>query len=166
METLIYNPLEEYNGKYKEAHFEKTADFFENLTRKSGVDIEENRETVRVYNECKENLNAFLKKLNRWRFLRVIMCITVVLIPLVIFKITPKIKSIREEIENVDNRSETLLAKANEQMLPLNRLFTDQDALNIIEDIVPLLSFEKCFSVKQEADMKINYDFSEFNEDE
>ena len=94
------------------------------------------------------------------------MCITVLLIPLVILKITPKIKGLRIEIEEADKRTEELLMEASGQMLPLNRLFSDRDALKIIEATIPLISFDNCFSVKQEEDMKINYDFSEYNEDE
>ena len=94
------------------------------------------------------------------------LCITLILIPLVILKTTPKIKSLRTEIEEADQRAEELFAEANEQMLPLNKLFTNRDALNIIESTIPLISFDDRFSVKQEVDMKINYDFSEFNADE
>ena len=166
MNTVIYNPLEEFDKKYKDTHCENTNKFFDNLVQQSGIDIEQNRETVRLYNEYKENLFNLKKKLNWWRFLRVIMCITLLLIPLVILKTTPKIKDLRTKIEEADKRAEELLAEANNQMLPLNKLFTDRDALNIIESTIPLISFDKCFSVKQEADMKINYDFSEYNEDE
>ena len=166
MNTVIYNPLEEFDKKYKDTHSENTNKFFDNLVQQSGIDIEQNRETVRLYNEYKENLLNLKKKLNWWRFLRVIMCITLLLIPLVILKTTPKIKDLRTKIEEADKRAEELLAEANNQMLPLNKLFTDRDALNIIESTIPLISFDKCFSVKQEADMKINYDFSEYNEDE
>ena len=164
MDSVIYNPLEEFQNKYKDLHFEKTNTFFENLAQQSGVDIAGNRETVRLYDEYKEHLSKLKKKLNWWRFFKVLMCITIVLIPLVIFKVTPKIKGFRAEIEEADKRADELLGKAYEQMLPLNNLFTDRDALNIIESVIPLLSFDKCFSVKQEVDMKINYDFVENNE--
>jgi len=166
MNAVIYNPLEEFETKHKDAHAKRTTEFFEDLVRESRIDIEQNRKTVKLYHEYKENLIKLKKKLNRWRFLRVLMCITLVLIPLVILKTTPKIKGIKEEITHADQKAEELLKEANEQMLPLNRLFTDRDALNIIESIVPLMSFEPCFSAKQEADMKINYDFAECNDDE
>ena len=166
MNSMIYNPLEEFENKYKALHMEKSNAFFEKLVKESRIDIEQNRETVRRYNEFKENLVKLKKKLNWLRFLRVIMCITIVLIPLVILKTTPKIKELRREIEEADKRVEELLAEANHQMLPLNTLFTDRDALDIIESTIPLLSFDKYFSVKQENDMKINYDFDQDGEEE
>lgn len=166
MNSVIYNPLEEYESKFKNLHSENTNNFFEKLVQQSGIDIEKNRETVRLYNEYKENLAKLKKKLNRLRFFRVLMCITVLLIPLVVLKTTPKIRELRAKIEEADKRADELLAEANNQMLSLNKLFTDRDALNIIESTIPMISFDSCFSVKQEADMKINYDFSEYNEDE
>jgi len=134
--------------------------------QRSGVNVEQNRETVRLYNEYKENLTKLTRKYNWLRFFRVLMCLTVILIPLVILKMTPKIRALRTEITEADRRADELLAEAEKQMLPLNRLFTDRDALRLIETTMPLLSFEECFSAKQEADMRINYDFSEGKDDE
>ncbi len=166
MNSVIYNPLEEYESKFKEAHTQHAEKFFEELVRQSGVDIAQNRETVKRYNEYKENVAQLRKKYNRLRFWRVLMCITLVLIPVVIMKTTPKIQALRAEIEEGDKKSEELLAQANNQMLPLNQLFTDKDALTIIESTLPLLTFADCFSAKQEEDMKINYDFAESNDDQ
>lgn len=166
MNAVIYDPLEEFDSKLRNAHCDKANQFFEELVQQSGVDIEQNRQTVRLYNEYKENLKKLTRKLNWLRFFRVLMCITLVLIPLVILKMTPKIRSLRTEIAEADRRADEKLAEAEKQMLPLNKLFTDRDALNLIEATIPLLTFEKCFSAKQEADMKINYDFTEHKEDE
>lgn len=159
MQSVIYDPLEEFDKKHRAFHAENANKFFEELVRKSGVDIEKNRETVRQYNDLKENLAKLRKKLNWLRFLRVILCITIVLIPLVILKTTPKIKALKQEIEEADKRAEELLAEANNQMLPLNSLFTSRDCLTLVESTLPLLSFDSCFTMEQEADMKINYDF-------
>ncbi len=166
MNEMIYNPLEEFEGKYKEAHFQNTNEYFENLVRQSGIDIEKNRETVRLYNEHSSDLSILKKKLKRLRVFRVIMCITVLLIPVVILKTTPEIKDIRSKIEEGDKLTDDLLAQANNQMLPLNRLFSVRDALQIIETTIPLISFDAHFPAEKEADMKINYDFYEYSENE
>lgn len=94
------------------------------------------------------------------------MCITIVLIPLVIRKATPKIKALKQEITEADKKAEELLALAQAQMRPLNQLFTEKDALRLIESVVPLLHFDDHLTVKQEVDMKLNYDFGEYNADE
>lgn len=166
MTTVIFNPLEEYDGKYRQLHGEKTNQFFDELVKKSGVDIEQNRKTVQLYDQYRENLAKLRKKLNWRRFWRVLACITLVLIPLVILKLTPRIRQLRTEIAEADQRVEQLLAEANNQMLPLNRLFTDRDALKIIEDTVPLMDFADCFSIEQEADMRLNYDFDGYDDNE
>lgn len=165
MDTVIYNPQKDYESKYRNAHIQNANNFFDTLVKQSGVDIEQNRKTVKQYNEYKENLKKLKKKLNKLRFFRVLMCITLVLIPVVIKKITPQIKELRTAIADSDKRASELLKEANVQMAPLNNLFTDRDCLGIIEQTLPMLSFEPCFSVKQETDMKINYDFAESGSD-
>ena len=101
--------MEEFDGKFKNLHLDNTKKYFEELVEQSGVNVEENRKTVKEYNELKDNLSKIKKKLNLWRFLRVLMIITLVLIPLVIIKITPKIRSLRSEIEQVDKKIQELL---------------------------------------------------------
>ena len=161
MDSMIYNPQEEYDSKFQSLHSDNTKKYFEELVRKSAVNIEENRKTVKEYNELKENLSKIKRKLNLWRFLRVIMCITIILIPLVILKITPKIKAMRGEIEQADKKIDELFALAHSQMAPLCSLFTDRDALNIIESTIPMLSFAPLLSVEQEKNIKTNFDFIE-----
>ena len=162
MNAVIYNPLEDYEKKLRNLHIEKTNRHLEDLVRQSGVDIEQNRKTVNLYNQYRENLVKMKKKLTWLKVLRVLMCITLVLIPLVILKTTPKIKSLKVEIEEADKKAEELLSEAYRQMQSLNNLFTDRDALLLIEEVMPLLSFDERLSVKQEADMMINYDFCRF----
>ena len=166
MNSVIYNPLEEYESKLKGLHLDKTNAFFENLVNQSKVDIEENRKTVEQYNIFNENLKKLKKKLNLLRVLRVLMCITIVLIPVVILNTTPKIRNLREEIEKASDKAEELLNLAYEQMAPLNDLFTDEDALNLIHDTIPMLSFDSCFSAEKEEDMKVNYDFDLSDEEQ
>ncbi|MBE6943265.1 MAG: hypothetical protein E7453_03260 [Ruminococcaceae bacterium] len=160
METAIFDPLEAFETRLKEQHLAKTEAFFESLVKQSGVDIEKNRETVRQYNACKENVGKLTTKRNWLRFFRVLACITIILIPLVIWKLTPMIRALKKEIEEADQKAEELLNEAQRQMAPLNALFTDQDALRLIEETMPLLTFAPCFSAEQETDMKVNYDFS------
>lgn len=166
MNSMIFNPLAEYESKFKDLHSSNTTKLFDELVQKSGINIEENRKTVKEYTTLSENLSKIKKKYNLWRFLRVIMIITLILIPLVIIKITPKIQALRTEIKEADQKIQALYDRAMQQVAPLNNLFTDRDALKIIEDTLPLISFEPCLSVKQEMNMITNFDFkiSENNE--
>lgn len=161
MNSMIYNPLEEFDSKFKPLHSDNTQKYFDETVTRSGVDIEENRRTVKEYDGLKENLSKIKKKYNLWRFLRVLMIITIILIPLVILKTTPKIRALRDEIQKIDQKLGELLTLAQSQMAPLNELFTDRDSLKIIESTIPLLSFEKHFTAEHEANMRVNYDFDE-----
>ncbi len=166
MNSVIYNPLEEFEAKFKTLHLDKTNAYFEKYVQESKVNIEENRETVKKYNQYTESVKKMKKTLTWLKVLRVLMCITILLIPVVIWKTTPKIKALKAEIEEADKKAAELLDLAYSQMAPLNNSFTDRDALNLIEQVIPLIKFEDTFSAEQELDMKINYDFAENNEDE
>ena len=166
MSDVIFNPVEEFDSKYQNLHLQNTRQFFDRLVQQSGVDIAKNRETVRQYNAYKENISKLRRKRNWLRFFRVLMCLTIILIPLVILKMTPRIRQLLAEIQEGDQKVAQLLAEAQQQMLPLNRLFTDRDALTLLETTLPLLSFADCFTAEQEADMRINYDFGGNNDPE
>lgn len=156
---MIYNPLEEYQKKFKETHLKHTNDFFEELVRKSSVDVEANKKTVKEYNACLQGSAKLRKKLNWRRFFRVILCLLIITIPIVIWKLTPIIKALREEIANIDKKAAELLELAKQQMAPLNSFFTDRDCIYLIEKTIPDLDFDLFFDVKQEEDMMANYDF-------
>lgn len=158
--AVIYNPLEEFAQRLKPLHGEKTKAFFQDLVQRSGVHAEENRKTVAEYRACLENGAQLKKQRNLLRFLRVLMCITLVLIPVVIRKTTPRIRALKEQMDTMEQRAEKLLREAEQQMAPLNRLFTDKDALRIAEAAVPLLQFAPCFTIEQETDMRLNYDLT------
>lgn len=102
MNAVIFNPLEEFEAKYQEKHRENTEKFLEDLVRRSGIDTQQNRLTVKQYDAYRADLAKLRKKRNWWRFLRVLMCITILLIPLVILKITPKIRDLRAHREIAD----------------------------------------------------------------
>jgi hypothetical protein len=166
MNAVIYKPLEEYESKFKNLHLNNTNNLFDELVKQSNINIEENRNTVKEYNIYKENLIKLKRKFNWLRFFRVLMIITIILLPLVIMKLTPKIRALRDEVATDDKKADELLTLTNNQMLPLNKLFTDRDAIKLIESTISLISFDSCFSVKQEMDMKTNFDFQEHNETE
>ena len=164
MSAVIYEPLEEYDCKYRSLHLENIQAFFDDLVARSGVDAEKNRETVRLYIQYKENSSKIRRKLNWFRFLRVIMIITILLIPVVIWKVTPIIRNLRGEFQHAEQKASELLAEATEQMRPLNSLFTADDAVNLIEKTIPMLSFEPLFLAEHEENMRINYDFDVMNQ--
>ena len=164
MDNMIYNPLEEYENKFCALHLQNTTSFFDELVTRSGVDIEANRKTVNEYVALGDTLKKLKRKLGLWKFLRVILFITLILIPLAILKVNPLIKKLQGEIESFEATRQQLLNLAGAQMQPLNELFTDRDCINIIESTIPLIDFAPYFSVEQEVDMIKNYDFLDYND--
>lgn len=164
--SVIYDPVEEYESKIKALHLQHTKEYLEKLVQTARVDPEENRVTLIQYEQYRESTKKLKSKLNWFRFLRVLMCITLVLIPVVIWKMTPVIRQLREEVAHADEKAQELMDRAHAQMAPLNRLFTDEDALRIAEQTVPLLDFAPCFTAEQEEDMKRNYDFCPRSDEE
>ena len=164
MSSMIYNPLEEFDSKFKDMHIENTNKHFSELVSRSGIDIEENRKTVKSYEDERVSLKKIQGRYNLWRFFRVIMIISLILIPLVIFVITPKIRAMRTEMADKEKKIAELLSLCYKQMQPLNSLFSDLDAIGIIEKTIPGISISPSLSVEMERNMIENFDFSDNDE--
>ena len=61
--SMIFNPLEEFEKKFSSLHAENTAKRFEELVKQSNVDENKNKETVKQYHFYKENIKKLKKKL-------------------------------------------------------------------------------------------------------
>ncbi len=166
MGNMIFHPLEDYEKTLKNKHLQQTTRFFDRLVAQSGVNIAENRATVKKMNELREKLSKLKRKRNWLRVLRVVLCITILLIPLVIYKLTPVIRELKEDIDEADKKADELMQEALRQMLPLNNLFTSWDCIQLLEETLPALHFETQLSVEQERDMRNNYDLDEIDESE
>lgn len=163
---MIFNPLEEYEKNFKSLHLEKTKELLENLVKQSNIDIEENRKTIKEIEETENIKKTKKKKLGWWKFLRVILFITLILIPLAIIKINPIIKGIKNDIEELARTKVKLQELATSQMKPLNRLFDKKFCLDLIESVVPNIKFDKNFTLNQERFMVNEFDFKEKTSDD
>ena len=69
MSSVIYNPLEEYEKTLKDFHIKKANEFFDDIVRRSNVNIEENRKTVEQYNTYKEQGESLgvIEPMNQYR---------------------------------------------------------------------------------------------------
>ena len=163
---MIYNPHKEFEEKYQKLHFDNTNKFFDSLVQKSGINIEENRKTVKEYNELKDKAPSLKRRLGWLCFFRVLMIITIILIPLVILKLNPKIRALKEKCNFTEQKITELFALANEQMAALNNLLSDRDAFTIIENTIPDISFSPYLSSNQEENMVMNFDFTDTNDND
>ena len=66
----IFEPLEYYRDYGKEAHRRNVFEYFEALVKKSGIDEEANKATVKKYYDTKNHINALNKKLTKNKIIR------------------------------------------------------------------------------------------------
>ena len=186
----IFEPLEYYRDQAKNAHAESTAEYFESLVKKSGIDEEENRQTVKKYKEKLKLIKSLQKKLTGNKTLRILAIIfaailliasfivvltasvppVLVLLPAILigagaiflsFKLTAKrIKSLDRRITDEELIAYSLRKKAEAQMAPLNALFSDNDTFNLIEKTFPAVKFDSQFTFENLEDLKNNYGFN------
>ena len=64
MNAMIYNPLQEFDSKFKNLHLEHTKKYFDDLRQRSNVDVAQNQKTVKEYNELKEHLSKLRLRCN------------------------------------------------------------------------------------------------------
>ncbi len=188
----LYDPLKYYEDQGRQEHEQNTLDYFEDLVKKSGIDVEENRQTVREYDEENKKISEIGKKISRYKTLRVFLIIGMVLGTILLvsgfsgnawlivigvllaaacttflfWKVNPIIKDASSIKEKYEARAAELLAEAEAQMAPLNVLFDERDTYNLIEKTIPEMSFEEYFTNEQRALFINKYDYVDMNDDE
>ena len=83
-----------------------------------------------------------------------------------IVKINPRIKEINKILDIHLAKASELLAKAQEQMAPLNALFDERDTIDLIERTIPELDFEERYTKEQEELLNKHYDFIDLESDD
>ncbi len=181
MNDLLLEPLKYYEHEGREKHKQNVSAFFEELKARSGVDVSENKKTVENYKTMlgqiqKSEKKLFLKKF--WRVMLFILagiglCVAIcgialpsaVLIPVgIVFAVFPlvlvfalvnkSIKRFSEILNKQKDEAQTLLETAWQQMAPLNGLFGDRDAIDLIEKTLPELDFDDCYHAERERELR------------
>lgn len=193
MDSMIFNPLEDYEKRLKDAHAANAEALFQELETRSGINREENRATVAKYNAQRQKADALGKKAGRYKALRVLTIIGMVLAVLVAIamfanntilpgigliviaagllilllkKLNPLIKNLDQLFADEDTAAEKLLQICWQQVAPLNKLFQPWDGITVLEKTIPRFSFQPNLSALQEKDMLENYNFVPYQEDE
>ena len=66
----LLTPYDSYNNFYKDKHHQNIEKVFDELTKKSGVKIEENRETIKDLHKNEAILDKILKKIKKYKILK------------------------------------------------------------------------------------------------
>ena len=152
MEQDLLEPERLYTLELKDKHHENTEKFFENLTKKSGVDVEGNKLTCnKYYKEAAvlEGLNKKASKLHALKVFFILLCFLIIGIFLLIFVYKPRKKELDKLIAEQESKVKALLAEAYAQMSPLNSLFESSIPCKIMQTTTPLIQMDRIFDVKK-----------------
>ena len=184
MDSIIFNPVEDYDKRFRELHKENTQKAFSDLTERSGINVEKNKKTVKKYDEQKEICQRLGKKLSLLKALRVLSIAFAIIFVIAAFAIiytlagaavlllvwllalNPAIKKLKPLVDEAEKKAQELLELAYSQVAPLNSLFDKNNAIRIIETTIPRLDFSSCHYYELEKDMIENYDLSEIRDEE
>lgn len=194
MDSLLLEPLKYYNQILKNRHKENLEEHFEELVRKSGIDVEQNRQTVKKYDAEMEKVNRERNRLRLWNALFITLIIVgIVGIILVLVSFTEEMQSeamlyagigaaaggfliaffvVRPKKKNSKKIKDKLLAAANEvkaqalrEMAPLNAIFDGEDTLTIFEKSLPAIKFNKGYSNELERELVERFDYIDLTDD-
>ena len=162
----VHEPLEQYVSYFKTAHVTNTAEFFEDLVRRSGVDENANIQTVRELRELEAQAAGAGSSNKWWRVLRFVTIAAAVLaavyvvinyswlwlvVPGVAF--APAIYTLNRVINDSDAHLKRMRAACDAkravawgQMAPLNRLFDWDIVAQLMQKTVPRVAIDPYFS--------------------
>ena len=78
MHDLFIEPVKYYDQVGRKEHYENTTAYFDNLLHQSGVNVEENRATVKAYKEQNELISQISSKISKYKFFRVLLIIAII----------------------------------------------------------------------------------------
>lgn len=83
MEDKLLNPLNGYNSLYKDEHKKNTIDYFDNLIKECGVNIEENKETCKKYYATLKQIDQLASKIKSFNLLKILIIVLGVILTLI-----------------------------------------------------------------------------------
>lgn len=195
MDSLLLEPLKYYNQVLKHRHKENLTARFDDLVRESGINVEQNRATVKKYDAQMVKVEKERSRLRLWTALFITLIIVGIIGIILIFAAladeklnTPLLYSglgaalggfliaflvVRPKKKNSQKIKDKLLAVANEikaealrEMAPLNALFTSKDTLDIFEKSMPAVKFNRTYPNELERELIERFDYIDMTDDD
>lgn len=189
----IYDPLDEYVSVFRDRFQQVAKDTFASLATEAKVDVEANRVTCKCLYETEKALHTIKSSIGWTTALCVVLWLLVVggvlctflmyaelpteaviaivagvLLALVLLfiKLHPRLKRLKGERDQLQQKADRYRDEAWKQMTPLNRLY-DWDVLTrMMSQTVPRLEFDPYFTTQRLADLKKVYGWDEsFNKE-
>lgn len=187
MSDELLQPLRAYKNVLKKRHEVYTRDMFEELVKKSGIDVSENHKTVQAYNDEQDKIKNIAKKLSKLRALRtlmvllsvagvieVIICIAqksylwialgVVVAAIAVYVwakvLNPKVRNGDALKSEYEDKAKQLLAEAWKQMAPLNALFDSDMTRQLVQKTIPVVKIDRNFTVARYAQLRKEFGYA------
>ncbi|AEM68678.1 MAG1210 family protein [Mycoplasma putrefaciens] len=96
-DNIIFNPVKEYQN-YKDKHLQIVNDYFEELTKKSQIDLNQNKQQVAKINQTNNRVITHKKSLRKFKILAKITLIIAFLFLVVVIYFTVKFSSSAQTI--------------------------------------------------------------------
>lgn len=189
----VYEPLSRYRDEFRE-NFHRNADAkFEELVEKSGVDVQANRRTVAEIRSLQKKLDSaktrraliicgmvmsfiaavcaaatayfFYEEAQEVDANCVIASLVAIVALVLGFLCISPLKKMNALVRQLSVGIDELMQRAWEQMAPLNRLFSWDMMVKLIEKTVPRLAFDPYFTAERLNDMRRLFGWNDtFNE--
>ena len=186
----VYEPLGAYRDEFREKFARLTREKFKSLTERSGVDVDANRQQVAVVKRLQGALETARSKRTLYGFLMALGfvgaivafavvgmndglarevlagCVAggVVGIALGVWMVA-LFSRIGDRIKSLEAKEKAERRKAWDQMAALNRLYTWDLTVRLIEATVPRLAFDSFFTAKRLRELKCIYGWDDrFND--
>lgn len=188
----VYEPLVKYRDEFKEKFAILAKQKFQELVKKSGIDVKANRRQVGIIESLQTTLTSARSKRALFCFLMIIGYVgaivgivvstmnngtndrsVIVLSVIGAFAsfgiaiwLTVLFNQVGDVVNNLEKKVDEAMKIAWSQMAPLNRLYTWDITTNLIQETVPRLAFDPFFSSQRLSDLKRIYGWDDSFNDE
>ncbi len=155
-DDLFLEPSKYYKGGLETGHEQVIDEYVEELVRKSGIDVEGNKQTAKEIVKAKEDLEKIQKSLNktsRWStFLLVvgiILAVAIIGIFILIYrskKVKTKEKDLISKRDKQQKKVNELINKSREEIAPFMALLNDYMSTDLINKSAPFIKFNHVLS--------------------
>lgn len=180
-------PIKDYETYFKDEHKKLVTETFDDLLRQSGVNEDENIQTVAALREFESDHGRGSSSRSKWKFLRIAVIVVSVALAVVAFlqkgpyfllllpaigllvlllqRINPEISKLNSILGDLNLKITGKTDEAWRQMEPLNHLYTWNLAPKLMQKTFPSFVFDRYLSANRLNDLQQNFGLlPEFND--
>ncbi len=178
----ISSPLDEYTSFYREEHLRNVTEFFDNLVKSSGMDVDANAVSAAELKGHRAEEKEWKGLRSRWQFYRVLIVLGVIacigfafkfhktapflvcgVIGLTYFfirSVIPNFRILHSQVGSIEEVRKNKEAECRAQMLPLNELHQWGNSRTLFQKTMPEVDLDLHFTNQRLTDLTSNYGLS------